>query len=112
MSRKTAVFKVSDAQVFSGTAASTSTAPTEAFDEVVVYIKPNSIGTTVTPVIEVSPDDGQNWFTHTTLAAITTTASVKTASMTGVGKLMRINYTAVTGTFTLNTWIECKSMAA
>lgn len=112
MSRKTAVFKVSAAQVVSGTAPSTFQAPTEAFDEAVVYIKPSAAGTTVTPVIETSPDGGTTWFTHTTMSAITSTAGVKTAMLTGVGKLMRINYTAVTGSFTIDAWIEGKSYAA
>lgn len=111
MSRKTSVFKVSAAQAVSGTAQS-GVAPTEGYDEAVVYIKPSAAGTTVTPVIEVSPDEGTTWFTHTTMSAITSTAGVKTAVLTGIGKLMRINYTAVTGSFTIDAWIEGKSYAS
>lgn len=108
MSRKTAIFKVSAAQAVSGTSQS-GVAITEQGDEAVVYIKASAAGTTVTPVIETSPDDGTTWFTHTTMSAITTTNATKTSALTGIGKMMRISYTAVTGSFTIDAWVEVKS---
>ena len=112
MSAKTAYQKVSAAQAVAAAGPSTSTAVTDTHNEVNVYINVTAAGTTMTPVIEVSPDEGVTWFTHTTGSAITATGNTLIKVASNVGRLMRINYTAVTGAFTVNAWIGAKKVAS
>lgn len=112
MSAKTASTQFATALVISANGATADAGhspniPTEQHAEANLYINVTAAGTTVTPVIEVSPDNGTTWFTHTTLAAITTTGNTL-AKLTAIGRLMRVNWTAVTGSFTVNAWLECK----
>jgi hypothetical protein len=107
VSAGTSVQQVSTAQVVAAGAQS-GTAVTEMGNEADVCIAVTVAGTTVTPVIQTSPDGGTTWFDHTTLAAITTVSNVLTKISANAGKLMRIDYRSVTGSFTISAWIVCK----
>lgn len=111
MSAKTAYQQVSTAQVVAAAGPSSSTAVTDVSNEVNVYINVTAAGTTMTPVIEVSPDGGTTWFQHTTGTAITATGTTLIKIASNTGRLMRINYTSVTGSFTVNAWIGAKRIA-
>ena len=72
MSRKTSSFKLQTAATVSA-ATQTGTFPTDVANEVNLYINVTAAGTTMTPTLQVSPDEGTTWFTHTAFSAITTT---------------------------------------
>ena len=106
MGAKTSVTRTSNAEVVSASGPMTAAAvPMDVMQEAEVCIAVTVPGTTVTPVIESSPD-GVNWFAHTTLTAIVAPGNVM-AKLTGnLGRYLRINWTAVTGSFTLSAWIN------
>lgn len=111
MSVNTANFRVATALSIPGATTQSLPAPVEMQGEADVYIKVTAAGTTMIPIVETSPDDGVSWFTNTTLAAITATGNVLTKIPSNIGKLMRINFTAVTGTFTVDAWIIGKRIS-
>lgn len=113
MSAKTAYTQVATALVVSANgpiadANRSPNVPTEQGNEANVYLAVTAAGTTITPVIEISPDNGTTWFAHTTMAAITATGNFVAKLSGNIGRLMRINMTAITGSFTLSAWIGCK----
>lgn len=107
MSRRCGTFKLQTAATVSA-ATQTGTVPTENFQEANVFINVTAAGTTMTVNFQVSPDDGTTWVTHSSTAAITATGTTLLKVSSNIGKLARLDYSAVTGSFTVNSWVECK----
>lgn len=112
MSAKTATTQIATALALANgplaVAGQTPNVPTEEANEVNIYFNVTAAaGLSVVPVVELSPDGGTTWFPHTTLAALVA-VGLSIAKLTSVGKLMRVNMTALAGTGTISAWIENK----
>lgn len=81
---------------------------TEQGIEADVYVAVTAAGTTITIQAETSPDGGVTWYPHTAFAAITVAGNSLLKLASNVGRLMRLNVTAITGSFTLGAWIGTK----
>lgn len=82
--------------------------PTEQANETNIYFNVTAAaGLSVVPVVELSPDNGITWFPHTTVAALVA-VGLSIVKLVNVGKLMRVNMTALAGTGTISAWIENK----
>jgi hypothetical protein len=113
MSAKTAVTQIATALVIAGTgpvadAGHSPNIPTEEANEGELYVACTAAPTTITFQVEISPDNGTTWFAHTALAAITATGNVLQKLTGNLGKLLRVNVTAVTGSFTGSIWFNGK----
>lgn len=81
---------------------------TEMGIEADVYVNVTVAGTTVTLQAETSPDGGTTWYPHTALAAITATGAYLLKLASNTGRLLRVNATAITGSFTLGILVGTK----
>jgi hypothetical protein len=110
MSRKTAYSQLQTAATVSA-ATQTAAFPVDVANEVNIYLKVSAAGTTMTVNYQVSPNDGTDWFTHSSTAAITAIGNTLLKIPANAGKLARLDFSAVTGTFTVSSWFGAKRIA-